>query len=100
MRLFLLTLLVACMFLSVASAGATGNGKIVVYGGGGAGKVIFDGYTHAAAGFSCHSCHPSSFDMSRKTLIRMEDHGQAKACFGCHNGQRTFNTCEKCHRKP
>ncbi len=99
MRNGIVVLTAAVVFLCAGSASATGNGRVVIYGGGGAGKVIFDGYTHAAAGFSCYSCHPPLFAMSRKTLIRLEDHSQPKACFQCHNGQRAFNACEKCHRK-
>ena len=85
----------------VATAAATGRGKILLYGGAGQGKVIFDGRTHASAGFACNDCHtaPALFQMRKQALVSMDTHGQPTACFACHNGQKAFNDCEKCHRK-
>jgi phosphate transport system substrate-binding protein len=85
----------------VATAAATGSGKVLLYGGAGQGKVIFDGRTHASAGIACNDCHtaPALFQMQQQALITMDDHGRPKACFACHNGLQAFNDCEKCHRK-
>ena len=89
----------ALLALWAGGAAAIGSGRVVLYEGGGAGKVNFDGRTHAAEGFGCTSCHTSLFAMRKQALITMADHTGSKACFGCHNGQRAFNECEKCHRK-
>lgn len=92
------------LLLAVAVAGtalATGGGKVLMYGGGGQGKVIFDGRTHAAAGLACRDCHtaPALFPTRKQALITMADHAEPKACFACHNGNRAFADCAKCHRK-
>ena len=83
------------------SAAATGRGKILMYGGGGQGKVIFDGRTHASAGLACVDCHttPALFTMRKQALTTLDDHSRLTTCFACHNGERTFNDCERCHRK-
>jgi phosphate transport system substrate-binding protein len=82
-----------------AGAGATGGGRIIAYGGGGEGKVIFDGRTHAAAGLRCGDCHPVLFQTRKLALIALEDHGTDRACFSCHNGKKAFADCAGCHRK-
>jgi len=97
-HLIILTMILAC-FLTSAGAGATGDGKRLLYGGAGQGKVIFDGRTHASAGFVCNDCHLAIFQTAKKALITMDDHQTRKACFSCHNGTKAFNECEKCHRK-
>jgi phosphate transport system substrate-binding protein len=81
------------------TAAATGGGKVLIYGGAGQGKVVFDGRTHASAGLVCRDCHTEIFEMRKQALITMADHGEPKACFACHNGTKAFNQCEKCHRK-
>jgi phosphate transport system substrate-binding protein len=85
----------------VATAAATGSGKVLLYGGAGQGKVVFDGRTHASAGLACADCHtaPALFPMRKLALITMDDHGRPTACFTCHNGLNAFNDCQKCHRK-
>jgi c(7)-type cytochrome triheme protein len=85
----------------VATATATGSGKVLRYGGAGQGTVVFDGRTHASAGLACADCHttPTLFQMRKQALITTDDHGRPTACFSCHNGLKTFNDCEKCHRK-
>jgi phosphate transport system substrate-binding protein len=91
--------IVLLLMALAGTAAATGGGKILVYGGAGQGKVIFDGRTHASTGLVCKECHTLIFEMRKKALISMADHGAPKACFACHNGQKAFNDCEKCHRK-
>jgi thiosulfate reductase cytochrome b subunit len=86
--------------LSIGTAAATGGGKTLLYGGAGQGRVVFDGRVHAAAGFRCTDCHADLFTTQKQARITMEDHGQAKACFACHDDRKAFATCESCHRKP
>jgi thiosulfate reductase cytochrome b subunit len=88
------------LLLFVSGAAATGGGQVVLYGGAGHGKVIFDGRTHASAGLVCNDCHtaPALFPMRKQALITRPAHSESKACFACHNGQRAFLTCEQCHR--
>jgi thiosulfate reductase cytochrome b subunit len=83
----------------VGTAAATGSGKVLMYGGAGQGKVLFDGRTHASAGLACAACHTQIFEMRKRALITMADHTEAKSCFVCHNGQKAFADCAKCHRK-
>ncbi len=78
---------------------STGNGNVLIYGGAGQGKVIFDGRIHASKGLVCGDCHTKVFETRKKALITMADHSEEKACFVCHNGKKAFNDCEKCHRK-
>ena len=78
---------------------STENGKTIVYGGGGQGKVVFDGRVHASKGMVCKDCHLLLFRTQKKALITMEDHGTDKACFACHDGKMAFNNCTECHRK-
>ena len=93
---------IALILVALAgSAAATGGGKVLMYGGGGQGKVIFDGRTHASAGLACVDCHtrPALFPTRKQALVTTDDHTRPTACFGCHDGQKTFADCEKCHRK-
>jgi phosphate transport system substrate-binding protein len=98
-HLILITVVLLTVLIVVGSAGATGEGKSLLYGGAGQGKVIFDGRTHASAGFVCNDCHLQIFQTAKKALITMDDHNTGKACFSCHNGAREFNECGQCHRK-
>ncbi|HEY3308966.1 MAG TPA: c(7)-type cytochrome triheme domain-containing protein [Desulfuromonadaceae bacterium] len=96
----LITAVVALQLLAGADmAGATYADKLIAYGGGGQGKVIFDGRTHAAAGILCTECHPALFATRKQALLTKADHDQAKGCFACHNGSKVFAECGKCHRK-
>ncbi len=99
MRHLIFIMLVLAFLLASGGAGATGDGKSLLYGGAGQGKVIFDGRTHASAGFVCNDCHLQIFQTAKKALITMDDHNNGKACFSCHNGTKAFNECGKCHRK-
>ena len=98
-----ITAVVIIVFLVVlafsSTAPATGDGKSLIYGGAGQGKVIFDGYVHASKGMVCKDCHMTIFQTQKKALITMGDHSADKACFVCHNGKKAFNDCEQCHRK-
>jgi phosphate transport system substrate-binding protein len=96
-----LYIIAACIIVLTVSnvAFSTGNGKVLIYGGAGQGKVIFDGRVHAAKGMVCNDCHTKIFETSKKALITMDDHSNEKACFVCHNGRKVFNDCEQCHRK-
>ncbi|HTF99076.1 MAG TPA: cytochrome c3 family protein [Nitrospirota bacterium] len=89
---------VLALIASADIARATNDGRQLLYGGGGQGKVIFDGRTHAAAGFVCNDCHLGIFETRKKALITSEDHKNGKACFACHNGTGAFNECGTCHR--
>jgi c(7)-type cytochrome triheme protein len=75
------------------------EGKALIYGGAGQGKVIFDHQMHASKGMVCKDCHSAIFDTYKRALISMDDHSADKKCFVCHNGTKVFNECEKCHRK-
>jgi thiosulfate reductase cytochrome b subunit len=96
----LITTVVALSGLTMANlACATYADKLIAYGGGGQGKVIFDGRTHAAAGLTCNECHPALFQTRKQALLTRADHQEAKGCFACHDGNRAFAECIKCHRK-
>jgi c(7)-type cytochrome triheme protein len=94
-------ILAALLLLFVISgvAMSIGEGKVLIYGGAGQGKVIFDHNTHASKGMVCNNCHAAIFDTHKKALITMEDHSSDKKCFACHNGKKAFNECSQCHRK-
>jgi phosphate transport system substrate-binding protein len=92
-------LLMLSVLLFATCAFSVDGRNSVTYGGGGEGKVFFDGRTHASAGLRCNDCHTALFEMKKKALITMEDHGSGKACFACHDGRRAFFDCTKCHRK-
>lgn len=93
----MMALLLVVAFSSTAPA--VGDGKALIYGGAGQGKVIFDGKTHASKGVVCKDCHMTIFKTQKKALITMDDHSTDKACFACHNGTKAFNDCAQCHRK-
>jgi thiosulfate reductase cytochrome b subunit len=92
-----LTLLTALAAMGGVSA-ATGD-RALLYGGAGQGKVIFDGRLHASQGLVCNDCHSAIFATKQVALMTMDNHGEAVACFACHNGTKAFNDCEGCHRK-
>jgi c(7)-type cytochrome triheme protein len=81
------------------TAAATGGGKVLMYGGTGQGKVIFDGRRYAAAGLACAACHTQILDMRKRAMITMADRTEGRTCFVCHNGQKALADCTKCHRK-
>ncbi len=99
----LLTVLIAVAF--VGSAFAVPAGKTVEYVGGDAGKVVFDGKTHADKGMKCNDCHTKIFKMKKGAdKISMADMNAGKNCGACHNGEKAFKSsdaanCAKCHKK-
>jgi phosphate transport system substrate-binding protein len=94
-------IIAALLFIFVVSSVALSGiqEKALIYGGAGEGKVIFDHKTHASKGMVCNNCHAAIFDTQKKALITMQDHTSDKKCFVCHNGEKAFNECAKCHRK-
>ncbi len=102
-----LTLIVTAVLVVVAmasSAFATASGKTVEYAGGSAGKVIFDGKSHADAGAKCTDCHTKIFQMKKGAKITMADMNAGKNCGVCHNGEKAFKSsdtanCANCHKK-
>jgi len=98
----LLTVLIAVAF--VGSAFAVPPGKTVEYAGGDAGKVVFDGKSHADKGLKCNDCHTKIFPMKKGMKMTMADMNAGKNCGTCHNGEKAFKTsdpaeCAKCHKK-
>lgn len=99
----LLTILIAVAF--VGSAFAVPAGKTVEYAGGDAGKVVFDGKTHADKGLKCGDCHTKIFKMKKGSeIMTMADMNAGKNCGTCHNGEKAFKSsdaanCAKCHKK-
>lgn len=99
---------IVAMLVIIAFAGsalAVPPGKTVEFDGKGAGKVVFDGKTHADKGAKCNNCHPSIFQMKKgSTKITMADINAGKFCGACHNGTKAFKAgdaanCAKCHKK-
>ncbi len=78
---------------------AVGPGKKVEYAGGGKGKVVFEGKTHASS--KCNACHPAPFKMKKEMKITMADMKAGKNCGTCHDGKKAFGAddCAKCHKK-
>lgn len=82
-------------------------GTVVVYEGGGAGKVVFDAPRHAAKGLVCADCHeskglsPALFSMQRGgNEITMRKIELGRSCGHCHEvSMRNTLTCDTCHRK-
>lgn len=70
-----------------------------------AGKVVFDGKSHADKGLKCNDCHTKIFKMKKgSTELKMADLNAGKFCGECHNGSKAFKTddpanCAKCHKK-
>lgn len=89
----------------VGSALAVPPGKTVEFKGGSAGKVVFDGKTHADKGLKCNDCHTKIFQMKKGSAkMTMADLNAGKNCGECHNGTKAFKTsdaanCGKCHKK-
>lgn len=70
-----------------------------------AGKVTFDGKTHAEKGFKCNDCHTAIFKMKKGAAeMKMADINAGKFCGACHDGSKAFKasdpaSCAKCHKK-
>ena len=90
--------LAALALVFVAPAGAAPGGKMIVYGGAGQGKVVFDGRLHASKGYACKSCHADIFPARKKALISIDLHGNGTSCFACHDGTTASFDCQSCHR--
>lgn len=103
-KLVIVALAVMVSVVMVASAFAVGPGKTIEYAGGGAGKVVFDGKSHADKGAKCADCHPKVFPMKKGAAkITKADHVAGKMCGVCHDGTKAFGQgeadCAKCHKK-
>jgi c(7)-type cytochrome triheme protein len=99
----LVVVIVAVVFV-IGSAMAVPPGKTVEFAGGGNGKVVFSGKTHAAAGLKCGDCHTKIFPMKKtEGVFKMADMKTGKYCGACHDGTKAFSTdaanCTKCHKK-
>jgi c(7)-type cytochrome triheme protein len=104
MKRTVLAVVVLVIVAFVGSALAVPPGKTVEYAGGGAGKVMFDGKSHADKGLKCNDCHTKIFQMKKGAKITMADLNGGKLCGECHNGTKAFKTsdaanCAKCHKK-
>lgn len=97
--------LIAVLLFAVSFIGtalAVPGGKTVEYAGGDAGKVVFNGQTHADAGGKCPDCHPKLFPMKTGSVKITAPHPAGEFCGACHDGTKAFNqegNCEKCHTK-
>ena len=49
------------LVIPAGNAPAVGPDKTITWGGGGKGKVLFDGRKHAEKGYVCKDCHPGLF---------------------------------------
>lgn len=101
-RFFSIIVAVCFLFSLAAFAMASGPAKKVEYDGGGSGKVVLDGKSHAAAGLKCAACHskPKLFGM-KKSALKMAEMKDGKSCGACHDGKQSFavSECAKCHKK-
>jgi c(7)-type cytochrome triheme protein len=102
-KFFVIALVVVVSFVLAVSAFAVPAGKTVEFEGKGAGKVVFDGKTHADKGLKCADCHPGVFKMKKGgDAITMADINAGKSCGTCHKeGGKAFpgKDCAKCHKK-
>jgi c(7)-type cytochrome triheme protein len=104
-KLLVVAIVVVVTFVLSVSAFAVPAGKTVEFEGKGAGKVIFDGKTHADKGNKCADCHPGVFKMKKgSAVMTMKDMEAGKNCGTCHNGTKAFGVndaanCAKCHKK-
>ena len=101
-----LTLVVVISLTMAMTAFAVPSGKTVEFDAKGAGKVVFDGKSHADAGAKCADCHSSGLFKMKKgaDVMTMNDMNAGKFCGACHNGTKAFSTkdaanCGKCHKK-
>ncbi len=104
MRLNVIVLALLMVVAMASNVFAIASGKTVEFAGGSAGKVIFDGKSHADAGAKCTDCHTKIFAMKKGAQMKMGDLNAGKYCGVCHNGEKTFKSsdaanCGKCHKK-
>jgi len=107
-KILVLSLVVIVTLVMAASVMAVPTGKTVEFDGKGAGKVVFDGKTHADKGLKCAGCHTAPtnvFKMKKGAdIITMKDLNEGKFCGTCHDGTKAFSAkdpagCAKCHKK-
>ena len=77
---------------------ATPGARLLLYGGAGQGRVVFDARLHTSKGILCNDCHSDLFATRKVALIDLAAHQGGKACFACHDGKRAFDACAGCHR--
>jgi c(7)-type cytochrome triheme protein len=99
--MIMITVLAVSMF--AVSAMAVPPGKTVEWESS-AGKVVFDGKTHADKGLKCNDCHTKIFQMKKGAEMTMEEINKGKFCGACHDGTKAFKAsgeenCAKCHKK-
>lgn len=101
-KLLVIAIVAVVSFVLSVSAFAVPAGKTIDWEGKGAGKVVFDGKTHADKGLKCAECHPGVFKMKKGGAITMADINAGKSCGTCHKeGGKAFpaKDCAKCHKK-
>jgi len=105
-KFIVLAIVVVVTFAMAMSAFAVPAGKTVEFDGKGAGKVVFDGKTHADKGNKCADCHQSGLFKMKKgsEVLTMKNMEAGKNCGACHNGTKAFSvkdaaSCAKCHKK-
>jgi c(7)-type cytochrome triheme protein len=81
-----------------AAVPATPGSRVILYGGAGQGRVVFDARLHRARGLVCNDCHLELFATRKLALIDQAAHEGKTACFACHDGKRAFDACDGCHR--
>ncbi len=100
----LVLILVALSLVFAGLAVAVPSGKTLEWESS-AGKVVFDGKSHADKGLKCNDCHTKIFKMKKGSAeLKMADLNAGKFCGECHNGSKAFKTddpanCAKCHKK-
>jgi len=105
-KLLVVAIVAVVVFVLSVAAFAVPAGKTVEFEAKGAGKVVFDGKSHADAGAKCADCHQSGLFKMKKgaDMITMKDMEAGKFCGACHNGSKAFGVkdaanCGKCHKK-
>ena len=104
MRFGLICLSLLILVAFAGNAFAVASGKTVGYAGASAGKVVFDGKSHAENGAKCTDCHTKIYPMKKGPSVTMAEMNAGKSCGSCHNGEKAFKTndqasCNKCHKK-
>jgi c(7)-type cytochrome triheme protein len=99
-------ILIPALFLFPAASSAVPEGINLTWPGGGAGKVTFNGTTHAKKGYLCETCHVAGLFQTKKNadIMTMDAMKKGKFCGVCHNGKKAFSTtdpkkCNECHKK-